>query len=90
MKIKYPDDKEKERTSEVIKLFNIKSWEELLKLYLRSDDILLTCVFEKLTELSFNEFDMIFLFSVSLPSYTWQCGLKYPDSKMQTLQQRYD
>ena len=26
------------------------------------------------------------LFCVSLPCYTWQCGLNYSDKKLQTLQ----
>ena len=40
LKNKCSDDEEIERTKEAIKLFNIKSGEELIKLYLKSDVIL--------------------------------------------------
>ena len=43
----YRRDKEIERTKEIIKNFNIKNLEELPPLYLKSDVLLLTCVFEK-------------------------------------------
>ena len=36
--------------------------------------------------LSFNEFDFNPLYSVSLPGYTWQYGLKYTGINLQTLQ----
>ena len=42
----YPDDKEIERTKEIIKLFNIKNGEELTQTYLKSDVLLLSCVLE--------------------------------------------
>ena len=43
----YLSDEESERAKELIKLFNIKNWEEITKLSLRSDVILLADVFEK-------------------------------------------
>ena len=43
----YPDDEEIERTKDIIKRFLIKSGEELTELYLKSDVLLLACVFEK-------------------------------------------
>ena len=43
----YPDDEEIKRTMEIIKLFNIKNGEELTQIYLKSDILLLACVFEK-------------------------------------------
>ena len=46
-KTDYPSDDEKERTKEIIKLFNIKNGEELKQVYLKSDVLLLACVFEK-------------------------------------------
>ena len=49
---------------------------------------MLAWVFEKLIKVSINEFDINLLYCVSLPCYTWQCGLKYTDIKLQTLQDR--
>ena len=43
----YPDDEGIERTKEIIELFNIKNGEELTEIYLKSDVLLLACVFEK-------------------------------------------
>ena len=56
LKNDYPDDEEKERTKEIIKLFNIKDGEELTKFYCKSDVILLTDVFEKFVKVSTKEF----------------------------------
>ena len=47
LKNDYSSDKEIERTKEIIELFDIKNGEELTQLYLKSDVLLLTCVFEK-------------------------------------------
>ena len=70
-----PDDEAIQRTKEMIERFIIKKGEKLTELCLKSDVLLLTCVFE-----------IYPLCSVSLPSFTWQCGLKYTDIKLQTLQ----
>ena len=86
LKNKYPDDEEIERTREIIKIFDIKNGEELTEIYLKSDVLLLACVFEKLIKVSVNEFVINPLFCVSLPGYTWQCGLKYTGINLQTLQ----
>ena len=59
------------------KKFNIKNGEELTKFYLKSDFLILTCKFEKFIKVSVNEFGSNPLYCVSLPGYTWQCGLKY-------------
>ena len=72
-----PSDEEIERTKEIIKFFNIKNGEELTYRYLKSDVLLLTCVFEKFIRVSVNEFGINPLYCVSLPGYTWECGLKY-------------
>ena len=45
LKNKCPDDKEIERTKEITKKFKIKNGEELTEIYLKSDVILLACVF---------------------------------------------
>ena len=68
--------------------FNIKNGEELTQINLKSDVLLLACVFEKLIKVSVNEFDINPLYCVSLPGYTWQCGLKYTGIYLQTLQDK--
>ena len=88
LKNDYPSDEEIERTKEIIKLFNIKNGEKLTYLYLKSDVFLLTCVFEKLIKVSVNEFVFNPLICVSLPGYTWECGLKYTGINLQTLQDK--
>ena len=80
--------KEMERTKEIIKKFNNKNREELTELYHKSDVLLLACVFDKLMKVSVNEFGISPLCCISLPGYTWQCGLKYTDIKLQTLQDK--
>ena len=88
LKNKCPDDEEIERTTDIIKRFNIKNGEELTQIYLKSDVLLLSCVFEKFIKVSVNEFDINPLYCVSLPGYTWQCGLKYTGINLQTLQDK--
>ena len=88
LKNKCPDDEEIERIMDIIKRFNIKNGEELTEIYLKSDVLLLTCVFEKFIKVSVNEFDINPLYCVSLPGYTWQCGLKYTGINLQTLQDK--
>ena len=39
-------------------------------------------------KVSVNEFGINPLYCVSLPGYTWQCGLKYTGIKLQTLQDK--
>ena len=72
LKNKCPDDEEIERTKEIIKVFDIKNGEELRQIYLKSDVLSLTCVFEKFIKVSINEFDINPLYCVSLPGYRWQ------------------
>ena len=88
LKNDYPDDREIERTKEIIKLFNIKDGEELTKLYCKSDVILLADFFEKFLKVSTKEYKINPLYCVSLPGYTYQCALKYTDIKLQTLQDK--
>ena len=88
LKNKYPDDKDIDRTREIIKKFNIKNGKELTELYLKSDVILLADIFEKFIRVSVNEFGINPLYCVSLPGYTWQCGLKYTGINLQTLQDK--
>ena len=88
LKNKSPDEKEIDRTKETIKKFNIKNGKELTELYLESDVILLADVFEKFIEISVEEYGINPLYCVSLPGYIWQCGMKYTDIKLQTLQDK--
>ena len=88
LKNKCPDDEEIERTMDIIKRFNIKNGEELTEIYLKSDVLLLTCVFEKFIKVSVCEFRINPFYCVSLPGYTWQCGLKYTRINIQTLQDK--
>ena len=88
LKNKCPDDEEIQRTKDIIKRFNIKNGEELTEIYLKSDVLLLACVFEIFIKVSVNEFGINPLYCVSLPGYTWQCGLKYTGLYLQTLQDK--
>ena len=88
LKNKCPDDEEIQRTKDIINVFNIKNGEEVTEIYLKSDVLLLACVFEKFIKVSVNEFGINPLYCVSLPSYTWQCGMKYTGINLQTLQNK--
>ena len=88
LKNKCPDDEEIQRTKEIIEIFNIKDGKELTELYLKSDVFLLADVFEKFIKISAEEFGINPLYCVSLPGYTWQCGMKYTDINLQTLQDK--
>ena len=86
LKNDYPDDKEIERTKELINLLNIKNGEELTEIYLKSYVLLLTCVFENFLKVSVIEYGINPLWCVSVPGYTWQCSLKYTGINLETLQ----
>ena len=86
LKNKCPSDERIERTKEINKEFDIKPGEELTQIYLKSDVLLLACVFEKLIKVSVNKFGINPLYCVGLPGCTWQGGLKYTGIKLQTLQ----
>ena len=45
-------------------------------------------MFEKFIKVSVNEYGINPLYCVSLPGYTWQCGLKYTRINLQTLQDK--
>ena len=88
LKNKCPDDEEIQRTKESIEIFNIKNGEELTEIYLKSDVLMLACIYEKFIKVSVNEFGINPLYCVSLPGYTWQCGMKYTGINLQTLQDK--
>ena len=83
LKKHYASVKEIERKMAIIQKFNIKNGEELSQLYLKSDVLLLACVFEKFIKVSVNEFGSNLLYCVSLHGYAWQCGLKYTGLNLQ-------
>ena len=60
----------------------------MTKLYLKTDVVLLADVFEKFIKVSFNELKLNLLYCVSLPGYTWECGLKYTGINLHTLQDK--
>ena len=45
-------------------------------------------VFEKFIKITIEEIEANPLYCVSLPGYTWQCGMKYIDIKTKTLQDK--
>ena len=55
---------------------------------MKSDALLLTCVFEKFIKVSVGDFGINPLYCVSLPGYTWQFCLKYTGMNLQTLQDK--
>ena len=73
---------------DIIKRFNVKNGGELPQLYLKSDVLLLPCVFQKFIKISVNEFGINPLYCVTLPGYTWQCGLKYTGINLQNQQDK--
>ena len=84
----YPENSEIQRTNEIIDTFKIKTGNELTELYLKTDVVLLADVFEKFIKVSINEFKISPIYCVSLPGYTWACGLKYTGIILQTLQDK--
>ena len=60
----------------------------MTRFYLQSDVLLLTCVFDKIIKVSSDEFSINLPVYVSLPGYTWQCGLKNTGINLQTLQEK--
>ena len=71
---------------DINKKFNIKKGEELTEKNLKSDVLLVACVIENFIKVSVNEFSFNTLYCVSLPGYSWECGLKYTRINLQTLQ----
>ena len=57
-------------------------------MFCKSDVILLADVIEKFVKVSFEDYGINPLYCLSLPVYTYQCALKYTDTKLQTLQDK--
>ena len=64
----------------------ILKWRRTNTIISKNDVFLLACVFGKFIKVSVNEYGINPLYCVSLPGYTWQCGLKYTEINLQTLQ----
>ena len=82
---KIRDQKEIDRTNEIIKLFNIKNGRELTELYCKADIILLADIFEKFLKVSITEFGINPLYHISLPGTTWSNGLKYTKIELELI-----
>ena len=77
-----------ERTKYINKRFNTENGEELTQLYLKSDVLLLTRVFEKFVKVSVNKFGINPFYCVSLSGYTCECDLKFTAINLQALQDK--
>ena len=73
---------------DIIKRFNIKTGEKLTQSFLEGDVLLHVCVFEKFSKVLVKDFCINPLHCVSLPGYTWHCGLKFKRINLQTLQNK--
>ena len=56
---------------------------------MKSDVLLLTCVIDKFIIVTVCQFGFNHLYCVSLPGYTWQCGLKHTGMNLQTHENKY-
>ena len=82
------DHSEIKRTKHLNKLFDIKNGEELTRLYMKTDNILLAALFENVTKIYTKEYEVNPLFCVSICSYFHHCGLKHTGINLQTLQDK--
>ena len=60
--------------------------EELSKLYLKGDVILLICVCEEFVRVSIVQYEIHPFFYVNAPDFKWLCGFKGTSINLQTLQ----
>ena len=86
LKNDYPNDKKKNEQRKSPNFLKFENGEETTKFHLKSNVILLACVLETFIKVSIGEFDINPFFYVSLPGYTWQCGLRNTDTELQTHQ----
>ena len=75
-----------EYNEQSIELLDFKKGEELTGLYMKTEFIFLVDVFEKLINVSTKKYEINPLYCVSICGYTYQCGLKLIDIKLQTPQ----
>ena len=69
-----PSDERKERTKEIIRLFDFINGEEINKMFLKSDVLALADIFEKSVKISIEKFFINTLYCLSLSGYNWECG----------------
>ena len=69
-------------------MLNKANEEEIIRINLKSEVLLLACVFENIIKVSIFDFGINHLYCVSLPGYTWQCGFKYTGRNLQSLQHK--
>ena len=69
-------------------MLNKANGEEIIRINLKSEVLLLACVFENIIKVSIFDFGINPSYCVSLPGYTWQCGLKYTAINIQNLQDK--
>ena len=79
------DQKEIDRTNQIIKLFNIKNGRELTELDCKADIILSADIFEKFIEVSKTEFGINPLYHISSPGTTWSMELKYTKIELELI-----
>ena len=78
----FANEKDINRTNEIIKKFNIKNGKELTLLYLKTDVIQLADIFENFIKTAIKEYKINPLYCYSLPGYTWNAGLLYTQIKL--------
>ena len=88
IKIDYPSGIEIERTKQSFILFFFKNGEELTKIFIKSDVLILSYVFEKFLTGSISDFNFNPMYYVFPPGFSRQCGLKYTNINLQTLQDK--
>ena len=68
-----------------MKSFKVKHVENVPNLYSKGDVVSPMFSFEKFIKCSKNEIDINFFYCVGLPGFTYQNGLKYTGTNLQTL-----
>ena len=71
-----------EGTNQSIKLVAIKNGGELARFYMKTDNILLIDVFEKIVKVPCEQYGINPLYCASMFSYTYQCGLKFTGNNL--------
>ncbi|XP_056645117.1 uncharacterized protein LOC130450634 [Diorhabda sublineata] len=74
-----------EHAQNICNMFNIKSLGEYSDLYMKTDIILLATVMENFRQTAFEIYGLDPHWYYTMPSYTWDCMLKYTKCKLQIL-----
>ena len=78
-------DEEYERATRVWNSFNCKTLKDYLKLYLLSDILILTDVYENFRKTMMETYKLDPCHYISLPGYSWDAMLKYTDVNLELL-----